>query len=383
MSVLSPFGRFAAILCVGLGSVGCSTTTGAKSSWLPLASSAAPTADAMGATTGNLSDSSRGIVGQWNTMTAAAGSAFSKTKSAVTGVFNTSAANTASKDDPTALSTKIESIGPEVYIAYGQVCEGTGKFGDAMENYEKALKIAPTNGPALASVARLHDRQNNHAQAIEFYQKAINSSPNDAQLYSDLGMLYARIGQVEEGSKKLEQAIAIRPSEAKYHSNLAAVQLDSGNSAKALETLQKANAPAAANYNMALLLVQRNQIQNAQQHLAVALQQDPNMQPARDLMTKLGGAQAVQQTYNAYQTANNVYQGVRDLSNMAPVGGANMAANQTLPAGFQPNSIPNTSVPNASVPNTAPAVQGAAPLTNLPAIPYVPSLEAGAGSSYR
>lgn len=369
MSVLSPLGRFAAIMFVGLASVGCSTTTGAKSSWLPWASSAAPKADAMGATTGNLSDTSRGIVGQWNTMTAAAGSALSKTTSAVTGVFSTSAANPTSKDDPTALSTKIESIGPEVYIAYGQVCEGTGKFGDAMENYEKALKIAPTNGPALASVARLHDRQNNHAQAIEFYQKAITSSPNDAQLYSDLGMLYARIGQVEEGSKKLEQAIAIRPSEAKYHSNLAAVQLDSGNSAKALETLQKANTPAAANYNMALLLVQRNQIQNAQQHLAVALQQDPNMQPARDLMTKLGGAQAVQQTYNAYQTANNVYQGVRDLSNMAPAGTANVAPSQTMPAGFQPN--------------TPPAVQGAAPLTNLPAIPYVPSLEAGAGSSFR
>jgi Tfp pilus assembly protein PilF len=380
MSVLSPVGRFAAIVSIGLASVGCSTTSGAKSSWLPWSSSAAPKADAMGATTGTLSDTSRGVVGQWNTMTSAAGSALSKTKNAVTGVFaGTPAATPGSKQDPTSLSTKVESIGPEVYIAYGQVCEGTGKFGDAMENYEKALKISPTNGPALASVARLHDRQNNHAQAIDYYQKAIAATPNDAQLYSDLGMLYSRTGQVDEGCKKLEQAIAIRPNESKYHSNLAAVQLDSGKSDKAMETLQKVNAPAAANYNMALLLVQRNQIQNAQQHLTTALQQDPNMQPARELLTKLGGAQAVQQTYNAYQTANNVYQGVRDLSNMVPAGTAGTVANPTLPAGYQPNAAANTMAPNTN----APTVNGAAPLTNLPAIPYVPSLEAGAGSSFR
>lgn len=375
MSVLSPVGRFATIVSIGLASVGCSTTSGAKSSWLPWSTSAAPKADALGATTNNISDTSRGIVGQWNTMTSAAGSAFSKTKSAVTGVFTGTPAATAESDkqDPTALSTKVESIGPEVYVAYGQVCEGTGKFGDAMENYEKALKISPTNGPALASVARLHDRQNNHAQAVEYYQKAIAATPNDAQLYSDLGMLYSRTGQADEACKKLEQAIAIRPNESKYHSNLASVQLDSGKSDKALETLQKVNNPAAANYNMALLLVQRNQIQGAQQHLAAALQQDPNMQPARDLMTKLGGAQAVQQTYNAYQTANNVYQGVRDLSNMAPVGTNGIAPAQTQPAGYQPPTTPGTQ----------PTVQGAAPFSNLPSVPYVPSLEAGAGSSFR
>lgn len=374
MSVLSPVGRLAAVVSIGLASVGCSTTSGAKS-WLPWSNAAAPKADAMGATTSNLSDTSRGVTGQWNTMTATASSAMSKTTSAITGMFSgTAAAATAEagKQDPTALSTKVESIGPEVYVAYGQVCEGAGKFGDAMENYEKALKIAPANAPALASVARLHDRQNNHASAADYYQKAIAASPNDAQLYSDLGMLYARSGQADQACQKLEQAIAIRPTESKYHSNLASVQLDTGKADKAMETLQKVNTPASANYNMALLLVQRNQIQGAQQHLTTALQQDPNMQPARDLLTKLGGAQAVQQTYNAYQTANNVYQGVRNFGNMAPAGTTGVATGQAQPAGYQPNAT-----------GTAPTVQGTAPLTNLPSVPYVPSLEAGAGSSYR
>lgn len=365
--------RLAIVASIGLSTLGCSTTSVSKSSWFPWISSA-PKADAMGATTGSLSDTSRGITGQWNSMSAAAGSAFQKTKSAVTGVFNTSAPpNDTKKNDPTLLSSKVESIGPEVYIAYGQVCEGAGKFVDAMDNYEKALKISPTNGPALASVARLHDRQNNHAQAIEYYQKAIAATPNDAQLYSDLGMLYSRTGKMEEACQKLEQAIAIRPNESKFHSNLAAIQLDSGKSDKAFETLQKVGTPASANYNMAVMLVQRNQLQGAQQHLSVALQHDPNMQPARDLMTKLGGPQALQQGYNVYQSANQLYQGVRDLTNVAPAGTGNTSSGQTLPAGYQPNAV------NPS----APAVSGAAPLTNLPPVPYVPSLEAGAGSNFR
>lgn len=379
MSISLPAARSAvwvpiAIASICSGSLGCSTSSGAKNAWLPWSSKAAPGADAMGATTQSLSDTTRGVTGQWNTMTSAAGSAWKKTTSAVTGMFSPAAPPSAGeKQDPTSLSTKVESIGPEVYVAYGQVCESTGKFVDAMDNYDKALKISPTNGPALTAMARLHDRQNQTAKASEYYQQAIAATPNEAQLYSDFGMLLARNGQGEEACKKLEQAIAIRPSEAKYHSNLAAVQLDSGKADKAMETLQKVNSPAAANYNMALLLVQRNQIQNAQQHLTVALQQDPNMQPAREMLAKLGGTQAVQQTYNALQTANNVYQGVRDFSSAAPASATSTPAAQTLPAGYQPSVAPGA----------APVVNSAAPLTNLPAIPYVPSIEAGAGSSYR
>jgi len=119
--------------------------------------------------------------------------------------------------------------------------------------------------------------------------------------------------------------------------------------------------------------VQRNQLQVAQQHLSVALQHDPNMQPARDLMDKLGGPQALQEGYNMYQSANQLYQGVRDLTSVAPAGSNAASSGQTLPAGYQPNAA-NTSTP---------AVSGTAPLTNLPPVPYVPSLEAGAGSTFR
>ena len=368
MSLNSPVGRFAVALSVGLASVGCNTTSGAKS-WLPWSGTSTASADAMGSTTGSLSDTSRGITGQWNSMTSAAGSALQKTKTAVTGAFST--ATPSDKQDPTSVNTKIESIGPEVYVAYGQVCESTGKFVDAADNYTKALAIAPTNAPALASMARLHDRQNLTNEAVDYYQKAIAASPNDAQLYSDLGMLYSRSGKIEEASKKLEQAIAIRPSEAKYHSNLAAIHLDSGHADQAMATLQKVNTPAAANYNMALLHVQRNQLQNAQQHLTTALQHDPNMQPARELLTKIGGPQALQQTVNAYQTASTMYQGVRNLTNTTPAGAVGPAISQATPAGYpqmQPGSYPQTT-------NLPPATM--APNGSLPSLPYVPSLEAG------
>jgi len=323
----------------------------------------------MGATT-TLSDTSRGLTGQWNSITAATSSAYQKTTGAITGIFAT--AKPGDPNDPTSMASKVESIGPEVYVAYGQVCETTGKFSDAMENYNKALAIAPNNAPALASIARLHDRQNNHAQAIECYQKAIAATPNDAQLYNDLGMLYSRTGKTAEACEKLEQAIAIAPSESKFQNNLAAVQLDSGKADQAMATLQKANTPAAANYNMALLLVQRNQLPAAQQHLTAALQQDPNMQPARDLLTKIGGSQTLQQTYNTYQTASSVYQAVRDLSTTAPAGG-NMAPGQ-LP---QPQGIVPTGSQQMLPAGTAGASAASSPTVTgeLPPLPYVPSLE--------
>jgi|688.fasta_scaffold01267_18 Flp pilus assembly protein TadD len=388
---LSP--NFRNLLLAGLISsafLGCNTTGGAKQSWWPWSGSGSVASDAMGSTTSSLSDTSRGLTGQWNSLTAATNSAYQKTKSTVTGVFSTQTPTDHS--DPTKLGSKIESIGPEVYVAYGQVCETTGKFNDAMENYNKALSIAPTNSPALASIARLHERQNNSTQAIEFYQKAIASTPNDAQLYNDLGMLYSRTGKPEEARQKIEQAIAIRPNESKYHSNLASVYLDSGKTDLAMQTMQKGNTPAMANYNMAVLLAQRNQLPAAQQYLATALQQDPNLQPARDMMNKLGGPQAMQQTYNAYQTASNVYQAVRDISSTTPANGQ-LASNpmynnqQVAPASTNavaPQAIMNPLAPVQPGTPVQPAMIPNAPTNTLPSLPAIPSIEGSApATNYR
>jgi hypothetical protein len=143
---------------------------------------------------------------------------------------------------------------------------------------------------------------------------------------------------------------------------------------------------------MAVLLAQRNQLPAAQQYLATALQQDPNLQPARDMMNKLGGPQAMQQTYNAYQTASNVYQAVRDISSTTPANGQ-LASNpmynnqQVAPASTNavaPQAIMNPLAPVQPGTPVQPAMIPNAPTNTLPSLPAIPSIEGSApATNYR
>ena len=85
-----------------------------------------------------------------------------------------------------------------------------------------------------------------------------------------------------------------------------------------------------ANYQMAYLHFARKNVPATQQYLGNALQIDPNLKPARDLMASMGGAQNIsqmaQQGQNMVQQAQGIYQqvgaigsNVQGLMNTAPV----------------------------------------------------------------
>ncbi len=68
------------------------------------------------------------------------------------------------------------SVGPEVWVANGQLNETKGDYAKALDNYTKALEIEPTNLSALLSTARLYDRQGQAPQAAEFFQRQSRSN---------------------------------------------------------------------------------------------------------------------------------------------------------------------------------------------------------------
>ncbi len=59
---------------------------------------------------------------------------------------------------------------------------------------------------------------------------------------------------------------------------------------------------------LAYLYMSRQNIPENRQYLAKALTIDPNLQPARDMLNSLGGAQLAQQAGGMIQQANQIYQ---------------------------------------------------------------------------
>jgi len=171
--------------------------------------------------------------------------------------------------------------------------ENQGKFAEAEEKYREALKAAPTDLNALVSLARLHDRQGQSQKAIEHYQKAAQAHPTNGLVFNDLGICLRRQQQGEKALVAFRKAVELTPDNAKYRNNLAAALVDSGKENEAFAELAAVNPVAVAHYNLAYLLQEKGQRENALRHLHNAVAADPSLKPASDMLAQLGGAPAV------------------------------------------------------------------------------------------
>jgi tetratricopeptide (TPR) repeat protein len=332
---------------VVLTMVGC-VHTGPRSSIWPTWK----TTDASGGMASKFSSTAQGVKGQLSTMGTAVTSAYGKAKSSITSAWSGSSP-TATEETANPKPT----LGPEIFVANGQLYESTGQYTKALDNYSKALEVEPKNASALLAMARLHQRQNEHAKAVEFFKKASEVNPADAQVFNEIGNCLAKQGQLVNARQEIQKAVNLQPKNRVYRMSMAGILLEEGKSDEALSELAQVDPPAMANYQMASLYFGRQNIPAAQQHLSTALQIDPNLQPARDLLNQMGGGQLAQQAMGAYQGVDQTWNALQnafpanasgipgamppmmDSPLVVPSGGAIPAGTHPLQSSVQPATL--------------------------------------------
>ncbi|MGN6134621.1 MAG: tetratricopeptide repeat protein, partial [Aureliella sp.] len=287
---------------------GCSSMSGGKGWW----SSTGGNMFSAGTTAAN------GVGGQIKSMGTTMTSALGKAKTTMLAAFNPAAAEATDKDDPTSLASMPNKLSPELWVMQGQLAESQGQHSKALESYRKALETEPNNLGALVSTARLYDRQGDTAQSVQYFQKALAVNPNDASLHNDLGLAYSKAGNAAAAKDSLTKAATMDPSSVRYRNNLATLLVENGQGDEAVNQLRQVLPPAVAHYNVAYLHFTKQNIPAAKQQLQLALQADPNLQPARDLMNQLGGNSMVAQAASAYQMAGNIYQTAQGIAHATP-----------------------------------------------------------------
>ena len=112
-----------------------------------------------------------------------------------------------------------------------------GKFKEAKQEFEQALKVDPSFGPARRALQIIEDvasqktqgqtavnyfkgiahaMKGQHEQAIPYYSKAIETDPNFANAYFSRGIAYAQgRGQFDQAISDYDKAIEINPKFAK------------------------------------------------------------------------------------------------------------------------------------------------------------------------
>jgi tetratricopeptide (TPR) repeat protein len=108
------------------------------------------------------------------------------------------------------------------YISKGNKLANTKKYPEAIEQYQKALRIDPKNNRANLLLGLCYAQSGDLDAALPYMQKAAKNSPSYTSFYN-LGLIHSVRGESTEAVAAFDQALALDPKsfDASYQKGLA------------------------------------------------------------------------------------------------------------------------------------------------------------------
>jgi serine/threonine protein kinase/tetratricopeptide (TPR) repeat protein len=99
----------------------------------------------------------------------------------------------------------------DAHSELGFVYHGRDLFADAIEEYQKALELAPTDGFILNHLGYLYSDMGEYEKAVECFQKYAKLYPEDANPIDSMAEQYFRMGRLDDAIANYEKALKIKP----------------------------------------------------------------------------------------------------------------------------------------------------------------------------
>ncbi|MGB6340662.1 MAG: tetratricopeptide repeat protein, partial [Candidatus Aminicenantaceae bacterium] len=84
-------------------------------------------------------------------------------------------------------------------------------FEEALNEYQKALELAPADGFILNALGYVYSDMGEYEKAVECFQKYANHYPEDANPLDSMAEQYFRMGRLDEAILNYEKALKIKP----------------------------------------------------------------------------------------------------------------------------------------------------------------------------
>ncbi len=162
----------------------------------------------------------------------------------------------------------------------------------AMETLiEKAMRGYSTDPVLLRDIARLYVKNNNHDQALNYYNLAIENGTANSELLIERGNVYRSLDKHNEAESDFNLALTKEEQNPEAFWGLGKVEYKEGNLEESIEYFYRAIAVepkhSSAHLNAARAWLKLNQVNKAEHHIKLHLENYPDDTEAISLLDKL------------------------------------------------------------------------------------------------
>jgi tetratricopeptide (TPR) repeat protein len=135
---------------------------------------------------------------------------------------------------------KIVPEGVETLYQIGQAYKGTGHYEQALFHFKKAYDADPTNNEALDQIIFLNTKKEiaNYDEAIEYGVQALKTRPERVSLLNNVAAAYASKGDMASAKEYYLKSLEIRPEQADILSQIGRIYFREENYKKSLESFE-------------------------------------------------------------------------------------------------------------------------------------------------
>ncbi|MBV9086059.1 MAG: protein kinase, partial [Acidobacteriaceae bacterium] len=127
----------------------------------------------------------------------------------------------------------------EAHICLGTAYTHTGKYDDAIQQFQQALGTDAANDDAVRGLGFAFEKAGRFGDAEKTFREAIKLRPHYWANYNLLGAFYWRRGRYDEAGRAFHEVIYIAPDNDRGYNNLAGVYIMQGKYADAIPLLER------------------------------------------------------------------------------------------------------------------------------------------------
>jgi tetratricopeptide (TPR) repeat protein len=162
----------------------------------------------------------------------------------------------------------------------------------ARKAYQQALDISPDYLPALVALGWLYVSLDDHDRALASFERAVQTHPQDSSAWFELGRFQARYHNWLTALDDLRRAVDLAPENHTYTHFYGYSLAHAGNYDESFMVFSKLEGDAKAHFELAQMLHHMKNDDLCKTHLEKALELDPQLTDAKQLLASLSSEAA-------------------------------------------------------------------------------------------